>query len=128
MEQIQGEATTLWEKISSVFQMDIYNGKSISDLLTLETLLGFAGNLLAAVLIIILGFVVAGHLRRKISKVARAHRNLDETLFDFFGNIVRYSVLAFTGLFVLNTFGVQTTSIIAVFGAAGLAIGLALLA
>ena len=35
-------------------------------------------------------------------------------------------VLAFTGLFVLNTFGIQTTSLIALIGAAGLAIGLAL--
>jgi small conductance mechanosensitive channel len=39
---------------------------------------------------------------------------------------VRYTVLAFTGLFVLNTFGIQTTSLIALIGAAGLAIGLAL--
>ena len=35
-------------------------------------------------------------------------------------------ILAFTALFVLNTFGIQTTSIVAVIGAAGLAIGLAL--
>jgi small conductance mechanosensitive channel len=39
---------------------------------------------------------------------------------------VRYVILGFTVLFVLNTFGVQTTSVVAIIGAAGLAIGLAL--
>ena len=41
-------------------------------------------------------------------------------------NIARYAILVFTVLFVLNTFGIQTTSIVALIGAAGLAIGLAL--
>jgi small conductance mechanosensitive channel len=65
-------------------------------------------------------------LRRRIRKLAENHHSLDKTLFQFLGNIARYTVLAFTALFVLNTFGIQTTSIIAVLGAAGLAIGLAL--
>lgn len=117
---------SLWEQIKSAFQTEIYNGKSIADILTLETLMGLAGNAISAILIIILGFVVSGFLRRKVKNIANSHSSLDNTLFDFLGNIVRYSILAFTGLFVLNTFGIQTTSIIAVIGAAGLAIGLAL--
>ena len=47
-------------------------------------------------------------------------------LFEFLASIVRYIIMGFTVLFVLNTFGVQTTSVVAIFGAAGLAIGLAL--
>ena len=39
---------------------------------------------------------------------------------------MRYLILTFTVLAVLSQFGVQTASLIAVFGAAGLAIGLAL--
>lgn len=126
MEPTNDPATTMWDKINAMFQMEIYDGKSISDLLTLETLISFAGTAIGAIVIIVLGFTISGLLRRKIKQIAFSHPGLDNTLFDFFGNVTRYAILAFTGLFVLNTFGIQTTSIIAVIGAAGLAIGLAL--
>lgn len=126
MEQIEDAKQTIWGQIGAALQMEIYNGKSLADLLTLEALLAVAGNLVAASLLIFLGFAISGFLRRKIRKVAEKHGSLDKTLFSFLGNIVRYTILAFTALFVLNTFGVQTTSIIAVIGAAGLAVGLAL--
>lgn len=51
---------------------------------------------------------------------------MDNTLFEFLANIARYVILGLTGLIVLNTFGVQTTSVVAIIGAAGLAVGLAL--
>lgn len=117
---------SFWANVTSLLQMNIYDGTSISDLLTLKTLMGFAGSAFTALAVIVLGFVVSGLLRRKIKAVAQSHPSLDNTLFDFLANITRYAILAFTGLFVLNTFGIQTTSIIAVIGAAGLAIGLAL--
>ena len=44
----------------------------------------------------------------------------------FFGSMVRYAIIIFTLLAVLQQFDVQTTSFLAVIGAAGLAIGLAL--
>jgi small conductance mechanosensitive channel len=44
----------------------------------------------------------------------------------FFASLVRYTILIFTVLAVLSAFGVQTASLIAIFGAAGLAVGLAL--
>jgi small conductance mechanosensitive channel len=47
-------------------------------------------------------------------------------LTGFFASLAKYLVLIFTGLMVLSQFGVQTASLIAVLGAAGLAIGLAL--
>ena len=53
-------------------------------------------------------------------------RGIDETLARFFSNIVRYAVLLLVFITVLGQFGVQTASIIATLGAAGLAIGLAL--
>ena len=52
--------------------------------------------------------------------------NMDSTLQPFLANTVRWVILAFVIVAVLNQFGVETTSIIAVMGAAGLAIGLAL--
>lgn len=105
---------------------EIYNGKSLADLMTLEALAAMLGNVIAATVIIILGFVVAGFLSRRIRTLGELRADFDTTLFNFVANIARYTVLAFTTLFVLNTFGVQTTSIVAVIGAAGLAIGLAL--
>jgi small conductance mechanosensitive channel len=60
--------------------------------------------------------------RRALSKVDR----LDETLRGFFASIVKYVIIIFVVLAVLNQFGVQTASLIALLGAAGLAIGLAM--
>ena len=77
-------------------------------------------------MILIAGFIVAGWVRRRIEAISKRSARLDDTLFGFLGNIARYTVLLFTALFVLNTFGVQTTSFVAAIGAAGLAIGLAL--
>ena len=105
---------------------EIYGGKSFADYLTLDALIALVGNTLAAVFIIIVGFIIAGFVSRRIHGIGENHVSLDNTLFGFLGNIARYVVLAFTGLFVLNTFGVETTSVIAVIGAAGLAVGLAL--
>jgi ABC-type transporter MlaC component len=51
---------------------------------------------------------------------------VDETLRQFFCNLIRYTVLTFTVLAVLSQFGIQTASLLAVFGAGALAIGLAL--
>ncbi|WP_299286043.1 mechanosensitive ion channel domain-containing protein [uncultured Tateyamaria sp.] len=126
MEQISDATDTVWAQIQQLFSAEIYNGKSFSDLLTFESLIGLAGNLLAATVIIFLGFTISAMLQRRVRRLGEMHASLDKTLFDFLANIVRYTVLAFTVLFVLNTFGIQTTSIIALLGAAGLAIGLAL--
>ena len=119
----QTEATG-W--IAAILKADLYGDTSLGDLLTADVILGFATDILAALAVIFFGFLISGFLRRRIRKLGEAHETLDDTLFNFLGNIVRYVVLAFTGLFVLNTFGIQTTSLVAVIGAAGLAIGLAL--
>ncbi|GGL56864.1 mechanosensitive ion channel family protein [Wenxinia marina] len=104
----------------------IWNGRTLGDLLTLEFLISIFGNLVAAILILIAGFILASWIKNRIQGLAEKHARLDQTLFDFLGNVARYVVIGFAFLFVLNTFGVQTTSLIAVIGAAGLAIGLAL--
>ena len=52
--------------------------------------------------------------------------HFDPMLQGFFGSLARYLVLTVTVLAVLSQFGIQTTSLIAVLGAAGLAVGLAL--
>ncbi|MCB1335251.1 MAG: mechanosensitive ion channel family protein [Roseivivax sp.] len=113
-------------QIEQLLQTEIYDGKSLADLLTLEMLASVLGNTLAAILILVLGFVISGWVRRRIVALGTGHRGLDDTLFHFLGNIARYAILGFALLFVLNTFGVRTTSLVAAIGAAGVAIGLAL--
>lgn len=104
----------------------IWDGKTILDLLTLEFLASAVGNVLAAVAILFIGFLLGGWVRRKLIAIGGKNAHLDITLFNFLGNVSRYVIIGFAFLFVLNTFGVQTTSVVAIIGAAGLAIGLAL--
>ncbi|WP_194097845.1 mechanosensitive ion channel family protein [Marivivens aquimaris] len=112
--------------MEQLLDTEIWNGNTVGDYLTLDFLAGLAGDILSIILIVILGFAISGWVRRRIIAVGESHRQLDDTLFHFLGDIARYIVLTFAALFVLNTFGIQTTSIVAVLGAAGLAIGLAL--
>lgn len=105
---------------------EIWNGRTIGDLLTLDFIAGLLGDVLAALVILVVGFLLAGFFRRRIERLAQKHDRLDPTLFGFVANVAWYAIIALAVLFVLNTFGVQTTSVIAVIGAAGLAIGLAL--
>lgn len=112
--------------MDSMLTTEIWQGKSLADLLTLEFLASAAGSILGAIAILLLGWIVSAWLQRRVANLGRKNKHLDEMLFDFLASIVRYVVLGFTLLFVLNTFGVQTTSVVAVIGAAGLAIGLAL--
>lgn len=112
--------------MEELLETEIVNGKTLSDLLTLEFLVGIAGSVIAAIVILFVGFIIGGWLRKRLLRLGEKHKHLDETLFGFLGNIVRYVVIGFAFLFVLNTFGVQTTSVVAIIGAASLAIGLAL--
>lgn len=112
--------------MDSLLTTEIWDGKTITDLLTLEFLASAVGGVMAAVLILFVGFVVGGWARRRLVSIGGKYPHLDVTLFNFLGNIARYVIVGFAFLFVLNTFGVQTTSVVAVIGAAGLAIGLAL--
>ncbi|KIC37808.1 mechanosensitive ion channel family protein [Leisingera sp. ANG-M7] len=114
------------DSFNSLMQTKIYDGRTLADLVTLEFLAQALGSVLAAVIILLAGFIVAGWVKRRIVQLGDSNAKLDVTLFHFLGNLARYVILAFAALFVLNTFGVKTTSIVAAIGAAGLAIGLAM--
>lgn len=112
--------------MEDLLNTEIVAGTTVADVFTIEFLASVLGSVLAALVIIIVGFVIGGWVRRRLVSIGGAHAHLDVTLFNFLGNIARYIVIGFAFLFVLNTFGVQTTSVVAVIGAAGLAVGLAL--
>ena len=83
-------------------------------------------NVVIAILILIAGWLVARWLGRWMHDLIDRSHYIDETLKPLIANFIRYSILAITVVLVLSQFGVQTTSLIALLGAAGLAIGLAL--
>jgi small conductance mechanosensitive channel len=88
-------------------------------------LIGYGVNIVAALLILIFGFMAASVLAAALQRVLEK-RNLDKTISHFIGSMVKYSVIAFVIIAALSRVGVQTASFIAVLGAAGLAVGLAL--
>lgn len=112
--------------MKDILNTELWQGRTLGDLLTLEFLASAAGSVLGAIAILILGWIISRWLQHRVQSLGKNNPQLDEMLFDFLASIVRYVVLGFAVLFVLNTFGVQTTSVVAVIGAAGLAIGLAL--
>jgi small conductance mechanosensitive channel len=80
----------------------------------------------AAVLILIVGFLVAGWLCRLIRRILLHTPHLDPTLIPILVAVVRYAIIILVLVVALGQLGVQTASLLAVLGAAGLAIGLAL--
>ena len=83
-------------------------------------------NVIGAILIFIVGRWLANWAKRKVAVWLERSQKVDQTLIGFLSSLVRYLVLIVTFLIVLSQFGIETTSLIAVFGAASLAVGLAL--
>lgn len=79
-----------------------------------------------AVVTLIVGWMIAGWARGATIRGLNRVPNMDATLVPFLATIIRFAILTVVVVAVLNQFGVETTSIIALLGAAGLAIGLAL--
>jgi small conductance mechanosensitive channel len=91
-----------------------------SELMPLAITLG--GRVVAAVAILIVSWMVGNWIRNRFMKM----RRLDSTLKDFLGSFFKYIVVAVGAITVIGLFGIPMASLLAVLGAAGLAIGLAL--
>ena len=83
-------------------------------------------NILAGLGTIIIGFWLSSKAASIVRKQMSTLQRVDKTLAPILASIIRYTGFILTLVVALGQFGVQTTSIIAVLGAAGLAIGLAL--
>ena len=90
-----------------------------------ETLLGPAKSLIVAILIFLIGKMVARWMSNLAAK-GMEKANSDKTLIGFVRKLIYYLILAAVVIAALGELGIQTTSLLAVMGAAGLAIGLAL--
>lgn len=87
--------------------------------------LNYGLQIIGAVAILVFGRIAARWLSRAFcSMLERA--NVDHTLISFFRNIIYYILLAIVIVAALNNLGIPTTSIVAILGAATLALGLAL--
>lgn len=107
MSTITAAATAIWAQASAL-------------------VIEYTFSVVGAILILIIGFIVAGLVKRWVQSALSRMTHKDETLTLFLAKAARYTVLILVFVMVLTQFGVQTASIIAALGAAGLAIGLAL--
>ncbi|BCO30349.1 mechanosensitive ion channel protein [Thiohalobacter sp. COW1] len=104
--------------------MDKINEFLQSDFVTTQ-LIPWAVSLVVALLIFFIGRWIAGKIVN-ISKRMMARGGMDSMLSNFLGNILYALLIAVVIIAALDHLGIQTTSLLAVLGAAGLAVGLAL--
>ena len=102
-------------------------GFSWDEVITLLKTAGvdFAINLVTAIVIFYVGRIVVRLLTRGLQKVMERQK-VDQTLVTFVSNLVGMVLLIIVIIAAISALGIQTTSFIAILGAAGLAIGLAL--
>ena len=91
----------------------------------IQSMVRFGTKLLVAVLILIFGIWLSNKITRSFKKMMKL-REFDPSLQSFLGSFVNILLKSFVFIIVLTTVGVQMTSIVAVLGAASLAVGLAL--
>lgn len=106
------------EHITNTVTQDVHN--------LLPMIVPDALSLIGAIAILVIGLWVSGKAQMLVVRALSKAPHFDQMLIGFFGHIVRYLILTVTVLAVLSQFGIQTTSLVAVLGAAGLAVGLAL--
>lgn len=83
-------------------------------------------NVVKAGIVLIAGWIVAGSVSGLVRRKVNAAENIDNTLGNFIASILRWAILLIVLVAVLGIFGIEATSLVAMLGAATLAIGLAL--
>ncbi|UUO23175.1 mechanosensitive ion channel [Colwellia sp. M166] len=90
-----------------------------------QMLIDFAIKLIVAIAIVFIGKFIANMVRRGVVKVMR-HKGMDDAIISFISSLL-YGMLFFIVIVAaISHLGFNTTSLVAIVGAAGLAIGLAL--
>ena len=91
-----------------------------------ETLLEIAREIVVSVIIIIIGIALSRTFNRLMKRAASGKFGVDDTVSSVLHYIVRYGIFIICVIMILNVFGFNTASLIALLGAAGVAVGLAL--
>ncbi len=90
-----------------------------------DLLIHYGVNIITALLILFIGNIVARTIGRSVGKVLQK-RKMDPAVVEFLSALVRYLLFVIFLIAALGRVGVETASVVAVIGAAGLAVGLAL--
>jgi small conductance mechanosensitive channel len=83
-------------------------------------------DIIIAVIIIVAGRLLARAAVKLVNRAAANTLGVDETITSVLRLIIRYGIFIVCLIMILNAFGINTTSLLAILGAAGVAIGLAL--
>ncbi len=90
-----------------------------------DLLVQYGVNIFSALLILFIGNIVVKAVANSVAKVL-SKKKMDKAVIEFIHGLVRYTLFVIVLIAALGRLGVQTASVVAVIGAAGLAIGLAL--
>lgn len=90
-----------------------------------DLLIQYGVNIISALLILFIGNIIVKVIAGSVSKVLQK-KQMDKAVVQFIYGLVRYLLFIIVLIAALGRIGVQTASVVAVIGAAGLAIGLAL--
>ncbi|AJR07509.1 mechanosensitive ion channel protein [Photobacterium gaetbulicola] len=90
-----------------------------------ELLIQYGVNILSALVILFIGNIITKSIANGVAKMLR-RKDMDEAVVEFLHSLVRYLLFVIVLIAALGRVGVQTASVVAVIGAAGLAVGLAL--
>ncbi|MEJ2109202.1 MAG: mechanosensitive ion channel [Acidobacteriota bacterium] len=91
----------------------------------LEVIRSYGFRIIAAIVILIIGRIVVGILTGVVNRMMVRHQ-ADPTLTKFVASLTKIALMTFVVIAAIRALGVETTSFVAVIGAAGLAIGFAL--
>ncbi|EGR4287595.1 small-conductance mechanosensitive channel MscS [Vibrio cholerae] len=90
-----------------------------------DLLIQYGVNVISAILILFIGNLVVKGVAGSVANVLKK-KEMDKAVVDFIHGLVRYTLFIIVLIAALSRIGVQTASVVAVIGAAGLAVGLAL--
>lgn len=90
-----------------------------------DLLIQYGVNILTAILILVIGNYITKAIANGVAKLL-TKRKMDKAVVEFVHGLVRYLLFIIVLIAALGRLGVQTASVVAIIGAAGLAIGLAL--
>jgi small conductance mechanosensitive channel len=104
---------TFWIEFWAKYSMDIFE---------------FIRDIITAIIIIVAGTIISRGALRVINRASSKDRKtrVDDTVTLLLRHVVRYGIFIVCLIMILNTFGINTASLLAVLGAAGIAVGLAL--
>ena len=129
-----------WRDIASFVQEDAAGGAAAAagsiDVANVDWWVGLAGKVqelgtdfgikaLVAIVIFYVGRIIARMVSNGVRKLM-VSQEVDKILQSFVSNLIYWALMTFVIIAAINQLGVQTTSLIAIMGAAGLAVGLAL--